>query len=527
MKKIILLVAIISIPLIGLSQLIVNTEVLDENNMGVTLSDGGVCFAQPNPELPEEFSQQMFLPGLEYPKGSGKNIMRGLAMWFTGVDENDEPLVSAPTQTAYEDQFSGAISATYLPTCGHGGSALDLFSISKEEIDFHITNYQNPNYVIPEKIAAWPAHGDVSMGLDFYLAPFVDTDEDGYYNPYVGDYPCIKGDRAVYMILNDKRGDQYCAGPRNPDGLGIEMHFMFYQYSSIRELANTTFCNVRVINRSTSNYRKFSSSLFMNAELGSQEDDYFGTDVQRNVIYAYNGDEVDFEYGNSVPAVGIVSLNKDFNRTRVFGDNQNYGYHFPSYPPEFVQVIQGNLLTGEHFPKRFGFPGNPILGEGDIQYLPEQAHSMIYSIDVGEFNSGDEVVYDFAVVVGQSTDHLSSISRMMENVDFTQNFYEESAGGCVQATEGIPVTIDPPHQTPPSAVLSVYPNPSNGEFTVEVTKEWEGADLTVFSATGLVLHSINNVSEYGNDIQLSNGPGVYLVTLEKNGVTKIIKAVVE
>ena len=527
MKKIILLVAIISIPVIGLSQLIVNTEVLDENNMGVTLSDGGVFLAQPNLELPDEYSQIMGLPGLEYPKGSGKNIMNGLAMWFSGVDENDEPFVSAPTTKAYEDQFSGAISASYLPSCGHGNSPMDLFSISREEIDFHITNYQNPNYVIPEEIVMWPAHGDVSQGLDYYLAPFVDMDQDGIYNPYVGDYPCIKGDRAVYMILNDKQGDQFCAGPRNPEGLGIEIHYLFYQYSSIRELANTTFCNVRVINRSESNYRDFSTSLYMNAMIGSDMDDYFGTDVQRNLIYAFNGDEVDLEYGTQAPAVGVVSLDKPFNRSRVFGDNPNYGYHFPSYPPEFAQVMQGNLLTGEPFPKRFEYPGDPVLGEGDIQYVSEQAHSMLYSFDVGELNSGGELEYDFAIVVGQSSDHLSSISRLRENVDFTQQFYNESSARCVQATEGIPAIIEAPQEPTEDGSMSIYPNPSNGEFTVEVEEEFVGGDLTVFSSSGLLLQSINNVSELDNSVRLTNGPGVYLVVLEKGGVTKIIKAVVE
>src|SRR5699024_9232717 len=35
----------------------------------------------------------------------------------------------------------------------------------------------------------WPAHGDVSRGQDYYLAPFYDNNKDGVYNPDDGDTP--------------------------------------------------------------------------------------------------------------------------------------------------------------------------------------------------------------------------------------------------------------------------------------------------------------------------------------------------
>lgn len=525
MKKILFLLTLSIFPLIGYTQIEVNTHVLDENNVGITLSDGGVLASKPEVTMYGEPTLNMTVPGCEYPKGSGKHVMNGMSMWFGAVDEFDEPRTSAPTRLAYEDQFIGPLSNGHLYT--YENNFPSFYSISREEIDYHVTNYQNPNYVMPQSIARWPAHGDVSYDMDYYLAPFVDLDGDGNYNPYLGEYPCIQGDRAIYMIMNDTRGSYSCGAPRNLEGMGIEIHLMLYQYSSIPELANTTFCKSRVINRSSTNYKDFSTSVLMNAMIGSSEDDFFATDIERNMIFAYNGDEVDSEYGLQPPAVGIVSLNKEINRSRVFGDYSNYGYHFPSFPPEFWQVMQGNLLTGENYPKRFGYPGDAVLGEGDVQSVPEQAYSILYTIDIGDFVSGEEREFDFAIVVGQGQSNLGSIKHLQESADFVQDFYSQGADECFQGTVGIPAAINPPEEPEGAIEASIYPNPSSGEFTLEVQEEWIGGDMTVFTPSGVVLNSIKNISDFENGIHIHNGPGVYLVTIEKNGVSKIIKAVVE
>jgi hypothetical protein len=69
----------------------------------------------------------------------------------------------------------------------------------------------------------WPAHGDVSKGQDYFLAPFYDRDGDGNYNPDNGDHPwyddilgrddiecgidrrvSLYGDITYWWVFNDK-----------------------------------------------------------------------------------------------------------------------------------------------------------------------------------------------------------------------------------------------------------------------------------------------------------------------------------
>ena len=39
------------------------------------------------------------------------------------------------------------------------------------------------------RIFNWPAHGDIGIGQDYWLAPFYDYDNSGDYDPNAGDIP--------------------------------------------------------------------------------------------------------------------------------------------------------------------------------------------------------------------------------------------------------------------------------------------------------------------------------------------------
>ena len=42
-----------------------------------------------------------------------------------------------------------------------------------------------------------------TINFDKDLAPFVDVDNDGNYNPLNGDYPKIKGNQSIWWVMND------------------------------------------------------------------------------------------------------------------------------------------------------------------------------------------------------------------------------------------------------------------------------------------------------------------------------------
>ena len=283
-------------------------------------------------------------PGFEYPKGSGKYLIFSMNDWYAGVDINSQLKMAASEGQvnppfAVGDFFPGPLQVTP-GTDGpnnleYGQATTDantmnlyykVWVITKAEIDSaveYITTSPNwPGYVFPNVMYNWPAHGDIGQGYAYNLAPYVDADLNGYYDPAGGDYPDIKGDFCAYTIYNDRGGLHLTSGA---DPIGLEIHQMVYGYISNPEcvyheaLDATLFVHKRIINRSTQTLNNFSMGIFADPDLGNSSDDFIGCDVDRSMMYAYNGDTYDegaTGYGNDIPALGIVILegiNQDIN----------------------------------------------------------------------------------------------------------------------------------------------------------------------------------------------------------------------
>ena len=182
-----------------------------------------------------------------------------------------------------------------------------VWKVTNIDLQYHIANWFYPNYQPPQVFLDWPAHGDTTNGQAFYLAPFIDKNNDGIYNPYDGDYPQFKGQQAIYFIRNDMR-EQLVQEP-----MESEIHGMAYVYDcpSDSALNHTVFLDLTVYNRSNKTYDSTYIGLFTDFDIGNPEDDYVGCDAERGLGYCYNGDAVDEDnqsalgYGSTPPAIGV------------------------------------------------------------------------------------------------------------------------------------------------------------------------------------------------------------------------------
>ena len=505
----------------------INTTILDANQFEATLTDGGIFFAKPDNTTPGT----TYSPGLEWPQGSSKFAMKGLSFWFAGKNVNGQLYSSTPTEEISSQQFSGPLST--FPTEEYGeatpmsydGWLNSLFAVSKQEIDYHIANYTSPGYIVPQSILNWPAHGDISAGASLYLAPFVDADNNGFYTPETGDYPCIRGDRAVYLIMNDKARSSNCGLPKNLNGMGLELHYMFYQYETMPELKNTIFCHLRMINRSTETYFNFKSSIYLNGQIGDPSDDFAGTNSSRSMIYTYNGNAIDQSnnsqngYGNKPPAVGVVSLNHQINRSRVFEDFYNYNYTMPVYQSDFWNCMNGKYYDGTEDPIQFGFDGNPYLNTGNVSMLPEGR--VVCTIDKDILVPGENVEYDFAIITSLGDDNLHSVNQLFQDADYVQSFFNGQSDLCGQQFLSInnPTEIEE---------VKIYPNPSTGNFTLKVEEGLIGAEYSIINLNGQVISGNHKITTTENSIhQLDQPSGIYLLELTNDGLTERYRIIVE
>jgi hypothetical protein len=243
-----------------------------------------------------------------------------------------------------------------------------------------------PNgYTMPYEYNTYPAHGDVALGQAFNLAPFFDYDGDGIYQPESGDCPlfdvmfqegcqscdALHGDMCLFWIDNDKGGLHL---ETQGEPIGIEIHNQAYAFASNGVLDNTTFYTKKIINRGTQTLSDTYTAIWADGDLGYSNDDYVGSDIDRNMGYFYNGDSFDEDafgtagYGENPPAIGIDLLRGPYqdadgvdNDEDGVVDNEtlgmtNFMYYLnstgiqgePDEAIEFYNYMKSYWLNGAH-----------------------------------------------------------------------------------------------------------------------------------------------------------------------------------
>src|SRR5690606_7777908 len=102
-----------------------------------------------------------------------------------------------------------------------------LWKVTSSEVNAHIAGYMNEGYVVPSPILSWPGNGNTDNGEAANLAPYIDANSNGVYDPENGDYPDIRGEVAIFYILND---DKQTHTASSGGKIGVEIHGMVYVY---------------------------------------------------------------------------------------------------------------------------------------------------------------------------------------------------------------------------------------------------------------------------------------------------------
>ena len=302
----------------------------------------------------------------EVPAGSGLRVIYAGALWMGGTDVNGQLKLAALTFRSANDFWPGPLTVTigsgdYDPSAPSAAGAVrdfgeanidadqcaaydKFFTITKAEVIafnawFDCENgiqspedcadVEAPSNETMNRLISWPAHGDISRGQDYYLAPFYDNPFnglDGTYNVEDGDHPwyddilnrddiecgvdrrvSLFGDETHWWVFNDK-GNIH--GESNGDPIGMEIRAQAFAFATNDEVNRMTFYNYEMINRGTQTLQDTYFSQYIDADVGYAADDYTGCDVSRGLGYVYNGDNFDendggnLGYGDNPPAIG-------------------------------------------------------------------------------------------------------------------------------------------------------------------------------------------------------------------------------
>lgn len=525
----------------------------------------------------------------DWVSGASTNFASGL--WIGGLDANSNLHMGAQTyRQSGVDFWPGPLNTIDASTDSATCKQYDkIWKVSYTEINDFITNFnagnvQNGSYTIPEDILTWPGNGDISKNHAAQLAPFVDINADGIYNPLEGDYPKIKGDQTLYFIYNDKMGTHQATGAQD---MGIEVHAMAYAYgcpdalSGRPELDLTTFYDYKIINRSVQTYNNTYVTLWSDVDLGYYSDDYIGCNVAGNYGFCYNGDAND-ETGGGVnghgvypPAQGFAIMKGPLAEPNDGIDNDNDGvidevneehgmskftYFNNSLPGTPAQTTDPSNAS-EYFSYMLGFwkdgapftcggaayggttPTNWVftadVSNGDLSTDPNNTcgdgwkemavpgdRRLMMSCGPFTFLPGQVQELEYAFVTSfdstQVGSNLLAVGKLKSDVQKIKNFYNMvNKPNCFQSINvGVKEVLK-------STDFNVYPNPSKS--IVNVVANIEGVQTINYELMDVLGKQVIQNEHTGSQFSVNVSdlkPGVYFLRLQVNEsivVKKIVK----
>jgi hypothetical protein len=312
------------------------------------------------------------------------------SLWIGGFENNNLKIAAMTYRQSGVDFFPGPLDTITATTSAQSCQTFDrLYQVTRKEID----DYKIDPTTATSDITDWPGNGkpfgsQLNMNIESHLAPYVDGNHNGVYDPSSGtDYPDIKGDQALWYVYNDKGAAH---GETKGDAIGLECKEMAFAFTTDDELNDMTFYKTTVINRSANKLDSTYFGQWVDPDLGYAFDDYVGCDTTRNLGYCYNGEDIDpgvTGYGANPPSVGVgffhgpvddkgkqiglrkfIYYNNDANAI-----NGNPGYPNTS-PGDYYNYLAGhwkngapvkygaNGVTGTQ-PTSFMFPGNPTFSD--------------------------------------------------------------------------------------------------------------------------------------------------------------------
>ena len=450
--------------------------VLNINNISAWIWDDGISGHNPIIDA----------SGVIYPRGTAGVIFQDGIVWGGYSRDGLSPSLRVGGQTYDTGMTPGRIISVGNPQNPNDPEVRiyrirpDWQTVSDDELipDAAELLSIDPSQVTQSQIDAVRAQYDtdwsewpVDMG-----APFYDLNDNGIYEPAMGETPGIAdGDQVIWFVSNDldptATFDLYGSPP-----MGIELQVTMWGYDASGYLGETTFRRYRLINKSGYPIDSMYVAQWSDPDLGNSSDDFVGCDTALSLGYCYNSAATDNEF--SVFVLAPPSIGYDFLQGPIIpssGDTATFNFRGkPDYrnlqmtsfswfaagsdiddPPlgqyngtlEWYNMLNGFTPTPDlsnptpylhgsgalaGLPTKFPLNGDPVRGIDDIDgqgnnYSPSDRRMALSS---GPFTMqpGDTQEVVIGLVGGISGNNLMSITSMKNNDISAQYAYNSLLG---------------------------------------------------------------------------------------------------
>lgn len=488
----------------------------------------------------------------EVPKVYGSNSFRRSpifmsTLWFHAIDTLGDTLISV--------QLYGQNGTDFTPGVLPKGAQIGFSPILANNIvklDYYdVEAARRDSNRLTSSIRNWPTSYQYN-GNTFPLARFVDVNNDGNYNPELGDYPVMRGDQSLTFYYHDMV--EHTLSKSKPIGLQIET--TGFSWSASNYLNDFTFIRYRIISQNQ-NLQQFRVGVLADFDLGNYADDIVGTDTSRNMIYVMNGDDFDegvIGYGLNPPAFGVVFLNQPLCASCI-NENTNTGpFRNPQTMAEFRNMLYGLNIDGDsmivntpNVPPNtystFHMAGDPTVANSwtmltDNRFKPAD-YRMLGITGRDSLLQGDTfdllLCYAFAMPSQSSGSLTNSLVQLRSSVDHLLNNLKilvlerpRREGNCFTGKKkptGPGVGLNDQAHIKKSLV-SIYPNPATNKIQVIKQEDNQPLSFQLFDNSGKVLIS-QILTEPLTSLNLNSmAPGIYFISVQSESFQQQFEKIV-
>lgn len=495
---------------------------LDVNNVRARFSSMGSLFWDLNSVARYE------VPKIAGSQGIRKSPIFMETLWFHAIDSSGDTLIAVDMYHQGGSDFGqGALP----PNSAIGFQeqvAGVIYKVSRDEIE---AGRDNPA-LLTNDILNWPAFYYWN-GKKIPLAPFVDVDKDGEYDPQKGDYPFISGDQSLFFVYHDMVNHE--KGKTKP--LGLQIQVEGFAYATNDKFNNYVFVRYKIISQNQ-NLSQFRVGVLSDYDLGNYTDDYVGTDTSRNMTYVVNGDGDDeglLGYGLNPPAFATVFLNQPLCGSCMNENTFSGEFRIPQNQSEYSHLLYGLNTNGDSVTvnapgmptglnSTYHFTGNPVNGTGwnmanDNRFTAKD-YRMLGITGQDSLLQGDTFNLNLLFVYARATSggELGSLSQLQTDVDdiFTRYYSKPQiplncfAPQVKEDTSGNGVGFNMPTQK--QSLAHIYPNPATKTLQVHLNDVGTLVNFQLLNANGQIIKTGTTADDFSLDVNLLPN-GLYFLKL--------------
>jgi len=363
-------------------------------------------------------------------------------------------------------------SGPWLGAVANGGLRVALGEYSQE----YVPGPMRDGLFLPDapSFRNWEIERGVTTSFDFLNWPAQDgapVDASGA--------PKLSGDDMIWSVYNDADPSFHTSNAGSTAPLGIEVRQSTFAFNRSEALGNTIFMRFQLTNKGFDQLDGMYFTFWSDPDLGGFTDDLVGCDTTRSMGYCYNATNDDAQYGSAPPAVGydllrgpLISFGGGvYDTLGMTSFNKFINGTDPNSPFETYSYMSGLHADGTEIHvnedpfapvTKYQVSGDPVAGAGWLDSNPADRRLLISS---GPFSMapGDSQEIVMAIIIGQGTDRLSSISALRAADDLVQFVFDTGAlaGLVVQApgsqttAEGSPLEFQVHASDPEGGAISL------------------------------------------------------------------------